>query len=391
MKQNLKFILGALLCSSALGRVDNQTLLPLEVALVAPLSGDSAEIGSSLRFAATLALINSRKDFEKLGFNLKLTTYDDKGLPQTASEQGMAIVSKPLTLVVVGSYASDTTLALAKSFKTAGLSLVSPTASSTTLTNGALPGFNRVVARSDELGRAAGQYIQKALKSKRVLLLDDTSADGLDVSRNVAAYLKATKIPVVGQKSTLEKVNFTALVGEIKALKPDFIFMGFSSVQSSALLLGKLRRSGVSTPVMGTSVLADSQFRSLAGSDTKGVYYASYVAPVEAYASPLIPQFNQQFQQVIQAKPTSYSVLGYDAMTVALEALKASIKSAGGKTPTRAQVLKALRGVKVINGLSGTLSFNKYGDLEQTNVYVLKIGDDFKPRLVSILPAVPGS
>ena len=94
---------------------------------------------------------------------------------------------------------------------------------------------------------------------------------------------------------------------------------------------------------------------------------------------------------MIQAKPTSYSVLGYDAMTVALEALKASIKSAGGKTPTRAQVLKALRGVKVVNGLSGPLSFNKYGDLEQTNVYVLKIGNDFKPRLVSILPAVPGS
>jgi len=394
MKKNLKFMLGVLLLSSACGssahaKVDTQNLTPLEVALVAPLSGDSAEIGNSLRFAATLALINSRKDFEKLGFDLKLTTYDDKGTPQTASEQGVAILSNPATLVVVGSYASDTTLALAKSFMGASLGLVSPTASSKALTDGGLPGFVRVVARSDELGRAAGQYIQKALKSKRVLLLDDKSADGLDVSQNVAAYLKAAKIPIVGQKSTLEKVNFTALVAEIVALKPDFIFVGFSSVQSSALLLGKLRRSGVNTPMMGTSVLAEPQFRALAGSDTKGVFYASYVAPVEAYASALIPQFNKQFQQVMQAKPSSYSVLGYDAMTVALEALKASIKSAGGKTPTRGQVLKALRGVKMVNGLSGSLSFTQNGDLEQTNVYVLKIGNDFKPKLVSILPAVP--
>ena len=255
---------------------------------------------SLLRDAGGFFMAASRTNLDSMAANLLFIKAISLSCSKTmacnmAIVSGMAIVSKPLTLVVVGSYASDTTLALAKSFKTAGLSLVSPTASSTTLTNGALPGFNRVVARSDELGRAAGQYIQKALKSKRVLLLDDTSADGLDVSRNVAAYLKATKIPVVGQKSTLEKVNFTALVGEIKALKPDFIFMGFSSVQSSALLLGKLRRSGVSTPVMGTSVLADSQFRSLAGSDTKGVYYASYVAPVEAYASPLFPQFNQQF------------------------------------------------------------------------------------------------
>jgi len=44
----------------------------------------------------------------------------------------------------------------------------------------------------------------------------------------------------------------------------------------------------------------------------------------------------------------------------------------------------------MVNALSGSLSFNKYGDLEQTNVYVLKIGNDFKPKLVSILPAVPG-
>lgn len=390
MKKNLKLMLGMLLLSSAHAEVNTRALLPLEVALVAPISGDSAEIGSSLRSAATLALINSRKDFEKLGFDLKLTTYDDKGLPQTASEQGVAIVGNAVTLVAVGSYASDTTLALAKSLKAAGLGLVSPTASSTALTDGGLPGFVRVVARSDELGKAAGQYIQKALKSKRVLLLDDKSVDGLDVSQNVAAYLKAAKIPIVGQKSTLEKTNFTSLVAEIKALKPDFIFMGFSSVQSSALLLGKLRRSGLNTPIMGTSVLADSQFRALAGSDTKGVFYASYVAPVEAYASALIPQFNKQFQQVMQTKPSSYSVLGYDAMTVALEALKASIKSAGGKTPTRGQVLKALRGVKMVNALSGTLSFNSQGDLEQTNVYVLKIGNDFKPKLVSILPAVPG-
>jgi len=389
MKKILKFMLGVLVLSSTYGEVNAQTLTPLEVALVAPLSGDSAEIGSSLRFAATLALINSRKDFEKLGFDLKLTTYDDKGVPQTAGEQGVAIVSKPATLVVVGSYASDTTLALAQSFKAAGLGLVSPTASSKALTGGGLPGFVRVVARSDELGRAAGQYIQKALKSKRVLLLNDKSADGLDVSQNVAAYLRGVKVPIVGQKSTLERVNFTALVADIKALKPDFIFLGFSSVQSSALLLGKLRRSGVLTPVMGTSVLADSQFRALAGSDSRGVFYASYVAPVEAYASPLIPQFSQQFQQVAQDKPSSYSVLGYDAMTVALEALKASIKSAGGKTPTRGQVLKALRGVKMVNGLSGSLSFTQNGDLEQTNVYVLKIGNDFKPKLVSILPAVP--
>ncbi len=389
MNTFLKLTLGAFLLSSATAKVDTQTQTPLEVALVAPLTGDAAEIGQSLRFAATLALINSRKDFEKLGFDLKLTTYDDKGTPQTASEQGAAIVSNPATLVVVGSYASDTTLALAQSLKAANLGVVSPTASSTVLTNGKLPGFNRVVARGDELGRAAGQYIQKVLKSKRVLLIDDKSADGLDVSQNVAAYLKSAKIPIVGRKSTLERVNFTGLVAEIKALKPDFIFMGFSSVQSSALLLGKLRRSGVMTPLMGTSVLAEPQFRGLAGSDSKGVLYASYVAPVEAYASPLIPQFNKQFQQVLQVKPTSYSVLGYDAMTVALEALKTTIKTSKGKTPTRAQVQKALRAVKMVNALSGSLSFNKNGDLEQTNVYVLKVGNDFKPKLVSILPAVP--
>ena len=388
MKNVLKILLGGLLLSSL--TVQAQVLKSLEVALVAPISGDSADIGKSLRFAATLALINSRKEFEKMGFDLKLKTYDDKALPSSARAQGKLILGNSATLVVVGSYASDTTQALAETLRASGVSLVSPTASSNALTDQNFPGVNRIVARNDEIGQAAGQYIQKALKSKRVLLLDDNSADGRDVSRNLASYLKRVKVSILSEMSTSEKLNFTKVVGQIKIAKPDLIFLGFTSVKSSALVIGKMRRSGIKTPIMGTSVLADPQFRSLAGSDSRGILYASYVAPLEAYANPKIPQFVKQFQQVLQEKPTSYSVLGYDAMNVALQGLKNAIKTAGGQKPTRGQVQKAVRAVKLPSGLSGALSFNKFGDLEQTNVYVLKIGDDFEAKLVSILPAVPG-
>jgi branched-chain amino acid transport system substrate-binding protein len=388
MKNTLKILLGGLLLSSS--SVQAQVLKPLEVALVAPLSGDSAAIGKSLRFAATLALINSRKEFEKMGFDLKLKTYDDKTLPSSARAQGKLIAGNTATLVVVGSYASDTSLALAETLSASGVSLVSPTASSNAFTDRNLPGVNRIVARNDQIGQAAGQYIQKALKSQRVLLLDDNSADGRDVSRNLASYLNQAKVSILSEMSTSEKLNFSKVVGEIKAAKPDLIFLGFISVESSARIIGKIRRSGIKTPIMGTSVLADPQFRALAGSNSSGVLYASYVAPVEAYANPAIPTFVKQFQQVLQVKPTSYSVLGYDAMNVALEGLKSAIKTADGKKPTREQVQTAVRAVKLNNGLSGALSFNAFGDLERTNVYVLKIGADFKPKLVSILPAVPG-
>lgn len=92
------------------------------------------------------------------------------------------------------------------------------------------------------------------------------------------------------------------------------------------------------------------------------------------------------YKTLAHRPPTSSSVLGYDAATVALESLRSAIRKHGGKLPSRMEVATALRGVQLEDALSGALRFNRFGDLLESHAYVLRFDENLHARLVSIVP-----
>jgi len=396
---------------------------PLHIALVVPLSGDARGAGSDLQLGSNLAVNQTRAEFAKLGFEVSLKTFDDKMSPAVAKGAARAILADSSTLVTVGALESEVTLMLAQQFRDDSLSktradtlsLIVPSPVDIALTGPEYSNVIRIIARNDGMARVAGQYLQKALKAGRVLLIHDNSDDGSDANTSIANYLKLAHIPVVGQLSTFQKgeqVDLTNTLADVKRLKPDAIALSLANPVSSAQWVTALRAAGIKVPIMGTVAFSDPAFVKLAAQDAVGVYYASFNAPIadsstapptspgqtnpavpkpfltnaySAYASPSMPDFIRAYTAFVHRPPTASSVLGYDAMSVALEGLRSAIHIGGGKLPTRAEVARALHGVHLENALSGPLRFNRAGDLLESHAYVLRFDESLQAKLVSIV------
>ncbi len=382
---------------------------PLHIALVVPLSGSGKTIGSELEFGSSLAVNQARAEFKGLGFDLSLVRFDDQMSSNVARRAARAIVADAHTLVAIGALDSEVTLSVAQQFRQGAVlpshadttPLIVPSPVDIALTGPDYSNVSRILARNDGIALAAGQYLQKALRAGRVLMVDDKTDAGHDSTISIGNYLKSNHVPVVGEISTLETVNFSKTLEQVRKLKPDALALGFASPVSSARLVGQLRAAGVKVPIMGTITFADPTFIKLTAQNTLGLYYASFAAPISgakqntllksqsdafsAYASPEMPGFVQAYQALAHRPPTPYSVLGHDAARVALEGLRGTLKTAGGKLPTRAEVARSLRKVNLTDTLSGPMRFNRAGDLLETHAYVLRFNSNLEAKLVSIV------
>ena len=65
----------------------------------------------------------------------------------------------------------------------------------------------------------------------------------------------------------------------------------------------------------------------------------------------------------------------YDATVVALRAIEAAAKAAGGKLPTREAVAAAVRKNK-LEGITGTIAFDGKGDRLKATYFVLQVASD---------------
>lgn len=381
------YILSTILFASlTVGSAEN--LRTLKVGLVMPISGNVSEIGKDLRDGAFVAAAVARKEFKALGFDLQLSFKDDQLSAKVAKEQAKLLLEDEDVVATIGSFKSEVTLVLANAFRSANLAIITPSASEDTLTDRSMANVDRIVARNDNIASSAAQFMDKALKIKNIVLIDDGSTYGKDLTKAIAKNLKSGGIKVLAQINAMGN-KYEGTLNKIKTLQPDMIHLGFSSYDNSAKFMAVLRKSGIKTNVMGTSVISDPIFLALAGSDAKGMYYASYVGPVDTYPTNGVDKLTAEYQTYLQAKPTSYSVLGYDAMNVALEGIRQAIKTNGGKFPSRLDVQTAIRKVQMPDALSGVINFNSFGDRMTSQVYIMRVGEDFKTKVVSIVTTTP--
>lgn len=414
-------------------------LTGLTLSVVAPQSarqetGVGSELGSDgsdLTAGVTLALQGAKSRFRALGFDLKLKTYDDKGSPALARRAAQAILRDPSSAVTIGSFNSEATLALALEFRAgAKLSakrdsapLVVPSPVDIALTGPNFHNVLRLIARNDTVAKAAGQYLERALQVKKVLLVHDASDDGSDAHTAIKQYLTRSGVKNFSELETREQNNFSAVITRLKKEAYDAVVVSFGKTAPAARLVGAIRRAGIGIPILGTYGFSDPAFAHIAGPSAAGVYYASFSAPIKtqtgkkpseagqdagagsnpyvAYASAAMPDFVKAYQKLAGRPPSAASVLGYDAAGVALQGLERAIKASkaadtrpeqaasarpgGSAFPNRATVALALHQVELEGALSGPLSFTPSGDLFRSQAYVLRFDELLTPRLLSIV------
>jgi branched-chain amino acid transport system substrate-binding protein len=224
------------------------------------------------------------------------------------------------------------------------------------------------VAPSDPNQGAVDAAFLKTRGVKRVSVLNDKEAYGLGVAKNFAGAAKAAGMTVTGFTAYDPKqANFQALFQHIKNQHPDAVFIGGLIDENSGQLINdKVAVLGPNVSKAGSGVMlmlpdgftTNAIFdRSQGGTpNAKGAYFSVAGVGIDKYQG-AAKTFISGFQKQLNGKPVDpYAILAAQAAQVMLDAI-------GKSDGSRADVIKKMYATKVNNGLIGSFSFNKNGDL----------------------------
>jgi len=121
--------------------------------------------------------------------------------------------------------------------------------------------------------------------------------------------------------------------------------------------------AGEATPYLGADGIAeDPACVRDAGSNAAGIYATVPVVDPQqvAESQAVITEFKGQYRNAWNYGP--YTILAYDATAVLYSALDRAIKAAGGRAPSRENVVSELAATTTFQGATGTLGFDADGD-----------------------------
>jgi branched-chain amino acid transport system substrate-binding protein len=357
--------------ASAFARTDGGTALVRssaacenpKIGFMGPITGDAAFIGKEQLGFSKYAIRRLGKG--KVG----LVEGDTQLDPAQASTVGARFHANADILAVVGPAGSQEVLAVAPIFKKGQrLPFISGSATRTSLTNGSIPSFFRVVPNDSVQSPTTARYIRQVLKAKDVFIVDDQTAYSRPLANGVQANLKAGGVKVtrnsIGQKVT----DFSALVSKIGD-DVDVVYLPWQIAANAQIFGQQMKEQGKSAVIFGSDGLDSGDFK------IPGSYVSAFAPDIRGIAG------NAAFIRGYKAKFVSN--FG-PPMYVATQAATAAIlKACADGDATRAEVTRNLRATflpKII--LGGNLQFTKRGDVKGSKFYIFKIQANGSKKLV---------
>ena len=374
-----KFGLTAMMLAGALALGNASAATVIKIATLSPLSGGQSDLGLQIKNGAQLAVNEYKSQFAKLGFDLQLVGYDDQADPATGTANARKIAADKSILAVVGTLNSGVAIPSSAALQPSRVAMVSPANTANQVTDRGLSNMNRIVARDDAQGPAGANFIMTNLKAKKVYVINDKTAYGEGLAKEVEKALKAKNVQVVANEGTEEKSDFSSIIAKIQLQRPDAIYFG-GIYNQAGVFIKQLRDKGITTPVIGGDGFDSAELATIAGAGANNIYFTTVAAPIESL--PAAKTFAGNYQKTFKKPAQGFGAFGYDAGKVVVQGVLAAIKANGNKTPTRAQVEAAIRKGSFTGLLSGNVTFNSVGDRKAAKMYIMNV-DQGKYKLAT--------
>jgi branched-chain amino acid transport system substrate-binding protein len=332
----------------------------------ASLTGDTATFGTSADEGARLALDEINKSGGVLGKQVKLITEDDRSLSTEARSTAQKLITKDNCVILLGEIASSRSIAAAPIAQKAGVPMLSPGSTNPKVTQEGDYIF-RACFIDPFQGEAMARFGMENLKLKKFAILYPNNSDyGVGLRDYVkAAVAKAgAGFSIVAEESYAEKADkdFRGQLTKIKAASPEAIFVtGYYT--EAGLIASQARQLGLNVPLIGgdgwdSPVLVES-----GGQAMEGNYFTNHYSPDED--RPEVKAFVDAYKAKFNGKiPDAMAVLGYDAMKLAVDAIKRA-----GNTDRKA-VRDALASTKGFPGVAGAITINAERNADKPIVVV---------------------
>ena len=355
-----------------------------------PLSGDDASDGIPVRHAIELAitaagLICGASAHRDACVQLRATVTDDvnRGIhdPARGAKNVEALVADPAVMAMIGPLYDSLAKSEIPLANPVNLAMVSPAVTDECLTQEPPDGhchglaarlrprggttFFRVVTTRLVEGAAGADLAFEPLGKRSAFIVNDQTAVGLSLASAFSDRFTQDGGRVVdpsdlGAFDPSQPQDFGTRVDRARELGADVIYFAGMEIGAAAALRRGMVTRGLPVPLIGPDSLANGQFARLAGDAAHGSYY-TVVGPhpptIRAAAT-----FLRDYQRAYAQDASGSSLAAFDATTIVVRAIARAIDDAGGKMPTRDQVLLEIRHTSNDSGAMGIMSFDARGD-----------------------------
>ena len=216
-----RLLLAALLGAATVPPAVAQGAAPIRIGLIAPLSGGSADFGTSVRNGATLAVTEINAVGGYLGRPLELVVRDDKADPATGRAVAEDLVKVEQVAFTIGFCNTGVALRALEVFETARHLLMVPCSQGTAVTARTPPAQSYVfrIAPADHMNaRFLVREVVERRNLRRVAILADRTGYGDGGVKDLTAELARRQIePVFVGRFDLGVRDLTALLQEARA------------------------------------------------------------------------------------------------------------------------------------------------------------------------------
>ena len=336
-----------------------------------PTSGADASSGLPTQNGAAFA-VSQLATYK--GIKITFKPFDDtvNGVhdPQKGAQNVQQMLSDSKVLAMVGPFNSNVARAEIPIANQGPLAMMSPSNTNECLTQdfpycdpkpAALRptgknNYFRIAAPDTVQGPAMADYILNTLKLTKVAVFSDNETFGKGVADNFVKRLTAKGGSLTNRSDFDWKTtnDFKPFINAAKAAGAQVIYAGATSATKGCIVRSQM--AGILDVPFTGPCLKD------AGTNTANMYFTNAAgdAAQNPDAASTVAAFKQAYPKASDLG--AYTFPAYDCAFILLDAIKRAIDGAGGKVPTRQQVIDAVQSTSGLKGTVGTYAFDANGD-----------------------------
>jgi branched-chain amino acid transport system substrate-binding protein len=223
-----------------------------------------------------------------------------------------------------------------------------------------------------------GNFATNTLKVKKVAVYIDNSSD---YSKGLAHFFEESFTKnggqIVAEEAYLQKdSDFKATLTKLAAANPDMIYVpGY--YEEVGKIIKQARDMGITVPITGGDGWDSSKLVDIAGPDAlNNTYFTNHYSVQNK--TPEADKFISAYKDKYGQEPDAAAVLGYDAATMIIDA----IKRAGSAEPEK--INAALAATKDLQLVSGKITIDKnHNPVKQAVIIEFKDGQQLFKQAIS--------
>lgn len=336
--------------------------------LLAPLTGDAAELGASQHEFARLAVAHFNA---RMGTEVALAVADTQHSPAHAARAAEQLAADDTVLAVVGLGGSAETLAALPMLAASDLALVASAATADELTQRGYGTVFRVALPDELIIQSTAGLTANLLGARSAWLVDDGQEAGAQITVRAARELEAWGVAVTRASLPAEQAGDDALVARMAIDAHEVVVLTGKDGTRLGRFARALHEAGVDTTLIGAAPLLSPAFLAAAGDAAEGALAIAGAPDIHLNpgAATIIAEYRARRGDLITpAGPTAYL-----ATQLVLEAIYRAHLT--GRLE-REQVTAELRAtVQDYSILEQPIRFTPQGELVEPRVFVYQIAD----------------